>query len=378
MNVAPNTLFLRLSGPMQSWGTASRLQIRRTDAYPSKSGVLGMLLCAMGVAREEAPSRLEPLVALQMGVRVDRPGVLDWDYHTAGAGKGIRQAKGGIKYTAKTGKPETLLSRRQYILDASFLVALVGDPAVIGNAVTSLKDPVWSVCLGRKCCVPSEPVFAGTGTFANPEEALASVGWFTDRRSGEAKTVTLDTYVEYPAGSAPPTGATLVHDVPRTLVNPSHSPRWVVRGEVEVPMAHTPWYGAGRTGRTPVNYASAQWKTVRAERLAADFGLCVLCKSPAAEVHHVTYENVGAEKLEDLRSVCRNCHDACTQLEYGLDLRLHRIDPADPAQREAILNQVNRLLSDRRLGRRREIMEQSRALAVDFLADAPNAGRRAT
>ena len=104
----------------------------------------------------------------------------------------------------------------------------------------------------------------------------------------------------------------------------------------------------------------------------------MLCKSPAEEVHHVTYENVGAEKLEDLRSVCRNCHDACTQLEYGLDLRLHRIDPADPAQREAILNQVNRLLSDRRLGRRREIMEQSRALAVDFLADAPNAGRRAT
>ena len=102
MNVAPNTLLLRLSGPMQSWGTASRLQIRRTDAYPSKSGVLGMLLCAMGVAREEAPSRLEPLVALQMAVRVDRPGVLDWDYHTAGAGTGIRQAEGGVKYTATT------------------------------------------------------------------------------------------------------------------------------------------------------------------------------------------------------------------------------------------------------------------------------------
>ena len=33
-----------------------------------------------------------------MGVRIDRPGTSDWDYHTAGAGVGIRQASGGVKY----------------------------------------------------------------------------------------------------------------------------------------------------------------------------------------------------------------------------------------------------------------------------------------
>ena len=80
---------------MQSWGTSSRFQLRRTDAYPSKSGVLGLLLCAKGVRREDSSQALAELTPLLMGVRVDRSGTLDWDYHTAGAKIGIRKAEGG-------------------------------------------------------------------------------------------------------------------------------------------------------------------------------------------------------------------------------------------------------------------------------------------
>ncbi|MBI4285283.1 MAG: type I-E CRISPR-associated protein Cas5/CasD, partial [Chloroflexi bacterium] len=85
MSSGHNTLFLRLAGPMQSWGTSSRFQLRRTDLYPSKSGVLGMLLCAKGVRREDSRPELERLTSLLMGVRVDESGTTDWDYHTAGA-----------------------------------------------------------------------------------------------------------------------------------------------------------------------------------------------------------------------------------------------------------------------------------------------------
>ena len=46
MSAQHNTLFLRIAGLMQSWGTSSRLQLRRTDAYPRKSAVSGQLLCA--------------------------------------------------------------------------------------------------------------------------------------------------------------------------------------------------------------------------------------------------------------------------------------------------------------------------------------------
>jgi hypothetical protein len=97
----------------------------------------------------------------------------------------------------------------------------------------------------------------------------------------------------------------------------------------------------------------------------------VFCKSPAEEVHHVTYENVGSERLDDLRSLCRICHDACTQLEYGHGMRERRVDPADPEQREMLLAQIRLLLTSRRLGRRRQILENTRAAAIDFMTDAP-------
>ena len=178
MSAADNTVFLRLAGPMQSWGTSSRLQLRRTDAYPSKSGVLGLALCAMGIRRTDSQGALDPLAALRMGVRVDHEGTADWDYHTAGAKIGIRRPDGkdrGIKKTAKTGEYETLLSRRQYLFDASFLVALQGDSATIADVAGHLVNPTWPFYFGRKCCVPSEPVFAGTDTFSGLTDALASV-----------------------------------------------------------------------------------------------------------------------------------------------------------------------------------------------------------
>jgi CRISPR system Cascade subunit CasD len=364
-------LYLRLSGPMQSWGTGSKLQIRRTDQYPSKSGVLGLLLCAMGVDRDRAPTVLGPLVDLQMGVRIDRPGELDWDYHTAGAGVGIRKAEGGVKLTASTKEPETLLSRRQYLLDSSFLVALSGDSDVIQRCADALRDPVWPVFLGRKCCVPTEPVLAGTEEHASLKAALEAMPFYADGFFQEGSKEELDAVIEHKPGSRPPENARLVHDVPRTLRYPSHGPRWVVPSKVYAPRAAASAVSRSDAGWARVDYTSDQWKAIRKERLSFDNELCVFCKSPAEEVHHVTYANAGREQLDDLRSLCRICHDACTQLEYGRDMQQHRVDPADPVQREVILRQVNRLLTSRRMGRRRAILESTRAAALDFLSDAP-------
>ena len=365
-------LFLRLSGPMQSWGTGSRLQIRRTDDYPSKSGVLGLLLCAMGIGRESAAEALVPLIELEMGVRIDRPGAPDWDYHTAGAGIGLRKAEGGIKLTASTKEPETLLSRRQYLLDASFLVALMGDSQLIDHAVDALRNPRWPVFLGRKCCVPSEPVLAGVGEHPDLRTALESVPFIDDEDFARESTRTLDAILEHRPGAHPPEGARLVYDVPRQLRNPSHGPRWIVPTTVSVRVQRMPRPARAGARRRPVDYASPQWREVRAQRLQVDGGLCVFCKCEAEEVHHVTYDNVGSERLDDLRSLCRICHDACTQLEYGSGMSASRVDPADPAMRQLMLHQIALLIRSRRLGRRRRVLEQSRTSAPDFMADLPN------
>ena len=368
MSDTANTLFLRLAGPMQAWGTESRLQIRRTDKYPSKSGAIGIILCAMGVARDNAGPALERLVPLQMAVRIDYPGTTVWDYHTAGAGIGIRQAKGGIKLTATTKQPETLLSRRQYLFDASFLVALQGDRAVISEAVAALQDPVWPVYLGRKCCIPTEPVFSGTGEHQSLLEALSSQPIQIDAPCEEGGEVEVPAVIEHSPGTPPPPGARLVYDVPRTLRNPSHGPRWVVPAVVSATAVSVSFTPARDNSRRRVNYASDQWRAIRAERLAVDGGLCIFCKSEAKEVHHVTYENAGRERIEDLRSLCKLCHDACTQLEYGRGMTSVRVDPADPSQRDAILGQVQRLLTERRIGLRERVRE---AVRQSFATQSP-------
>src|SRR5438105_3524989 len=117
-----NTLLLRLAGPMQSWGTQSRFGQRDTGSEPSKSGVIGLLCCALGWQRE-APSfqfrvgtlTLEQFArGLTMAVRVDREGRLSRDYHTAQA----------IVAPEKRGKAETIISDRFYLADADFIVGL--------------------------------------------------------------------------------------------------------------------------------------------------------------------------------------------------------------------------------------------------------------
>ena len=43
-----NTLFLRLEGPLQSWGERGHWAVRDTAPEPTKSGVVGLLGCALG------------------------------------------------------------------------------------------------------------------------------------------------------------------------------------------------------------------------------------------------------------------------------------------------------------------------------------------
>lgn len=363
--MSDNTLFLRLAGPMQSWGTSSRFQLRRTDAYPSKSGVFGMLLCAKGVRREDSANELKPLVSLLMGVRVDRAGMLDWDYHTAGAKVGIRSADGKIKRTASTGEYETLLSRRQYLYDASFLIAIYGDADTISNCAAALSDPVWPVFLGRKCCIPAEPVLAGTGKFDSVADALSSVPWRPRVLAidGDTRppTRTLDCFIEHSPGSAPPNNARLVYDVPRGFGYYNHNARYVVAEPITVPVGD-PLYPS-RICRAWVDPYGPYWPSLRDNRLEHDHHLCVFCKSPAAEVHHLDYHDV---RLETLRSLCKLCHEACTMLEYGSDMHQRRIDPSDSQQRPRILQQIERLLETRRFNRRAELLEAARAQATDF------------
>jgi CRISPR system Cascade subunit CasD len=190
-----NTLLLRLEGPLQAWGLRAHWGERDTADAPTKSGVLGLLACALGLRRDDFELRTLS-EALRMGVRVDLPGTLLRDYHTTGGGRygdvihtgGTRfhdqpyaggvlspeVVKGRIKVKINAGTklPETDTSERYYLADASFLIALQGEPITIVRCAEAVQSPIWPYYLGRKSCVPAAPVFADVGQYDDLWSAL--------------------------------------------------------------------------------------------------------------------------------------------------------------------------------------------------------------
>lgn len=175
------TLLLRLVGPMQSWGTTSRFDQRDTGKEPSKSGVIGLIAAAMGIDRENWID-LEPLTHLSMGVRHDRPGVPKRDYQTAGCAATDTIIKADGK-PSKDGIP----SQRDYLADAAFLVGLESeDRFLLERIYAALQNPVWTLALGRKSYVPSEPIWIENGLLDAPlREALARWPWISSTRKWE-------------------------------------------------------------------------------------------------------------------------------------------------------------------------------------------------
>jgi CRISPR system Cascade subunit CasD len=360
--MSTNTLFLRLEGPLQSWGTQeSKFVIRRTAGAPTKSGVIGLICAALGIPRTEVSVELPLLNSLRMGVRIDLPGVRWWDYHTVGARMEMRTAEG-------KSKPGAMLTRREYLCDASFLVVLQGDPALINRLAEALTNPIWTLYLGRKCCPPSRPVLEyAPGEFPGLLEALVSIPW--RRRYKEDLVPThIESLVEWqptPLQPEAPEKAEVWYDVPLTFEPPSHAPRFVIRGGFTVgpdgqiivdekPMqSDTP-----APLRLRANYTNSQYLKKRSERLEYDNQLCVFCKVPATTVQHITYRHAGGnETLEELRSLCRLCHDAVTMLEYGMGMTVDRINPEDSQWRELITQKRAEIIRFRSIETRRRRLE---------------------
>jgi CRISPR system Cascade subunit CasD len=366
--MSANTLLLRLEGALQSWGAQeSKFVIRRTTDAPTKSGVLGILCAALGVCRTEARQRLPMLNAsLSMAVRIDRPGIRWWDYHTVGAGMPMRIAEG----EGKT-KPGAMLTRREYLCDASFLVVLQGPPALIGELHHSLLHPVWPLYLGRKSCPPSLPLLGRSdetdiGEFADLKAALRSIPWRPRLARGPVPD-SVESLVEWRAAHASdvaPPDAEVWYDVAQSFDVPGHGARFAVRGHLSVGEGADVAVGEARQHRTPspprprADYSNAEYRKRRQRRLDDDYGLCVFCKAPATTVQHITYRRAGGnESPDDLRSLCRLCHDAVTMLEYGLGMGLDRINPEDPQYRDRIIAKRKEIIEFRSLETRRRRLE---------------------
>ena len=131
------TLILHFDAPMQSWGTTLKLTDHETDAYPSKSGVIGMIASAMGIRRDDDASIRRLAAELRFGVRIDRPGELIRDFQVSEFEKGKK------------------IGSRYYLSDACFLCGLEASRERLEEIRASLLHPENALYLGRRSCPPT-------------------------------------------------------------------------------------------------------------------------------------------------------------------------------------------------------------------------------
>lgn len=172
---------MRLGGPLQAWGSSSRLdRYRRTEGFPTKSAVVGLLAAALGRARTDP---IEDLVRLRFGVRADRPGEILRDFHTVSslfdekrrfdpANGRLPKAGGGYRRAATS----TQVTERFYLTDACFVAGMEGDGRLLDDLDRSLSCPVFPPFLGRRSCLPDAPLRLGIHP-GSLVEVLRTVPW---------------------------------------------------------------------------------------------------------------------------------------------------------------------------------------------------------
>jgi CRISPR system Cascade subunit CasD len=183
--MATRYLLLWLEAPLQSWGHDSKFGRRDTLNFPTKSGVMGLVCCALGQGgqQREFLAQFAPLKQTVFSFvrknhkaeKRDREPLLR-DFHMVGSGyddkdpwttllipktaEGKKAVGGGAKMTY-----------RYYLQDAFFAVILETPSDLADSIAQALQAPVWDLCLGRKSCVPTDLVYRGV--FDSEEEAIA-------------------------------------------------------------------------------------------------------------------------------------------------------------------------------------------------------------
>ena len=242
-------MVLRLAGPLQSWGEHSTFGERDTLRFPTRSGIIGIFAAAQGLHRGEPLSRYAPLT---LTVRVDQPGVHLTDFHTAGGGLPreltVPTAAGGRREQGKG----TIVTRRMYLADAVFSVAVEGPDDLIGQITTALRAPHWQPFLGRRSCPPDQPLLLrehADDPVADLRERVPLPG----RKPG-ADQVTVDFITEESLADA---ALTEVSDVPAVFsrFDRRYALRVVYRQRASLPAALARWRSRPDYHRALAEYA---------------------------------------------------------------------------------------------------------------------------
>ena len=173
----PRYLILRLDGPMQAWGTHTFEDFRPSNSFPTRSGLLGLLGACLGIERDNQIGLEQLAVSVEFTVRVDRRvlrleakefiskiAIKLPDFHTI---LDARKVDG-------TANKNPVVSRREYLFDAAFTVAIGEKPnarVTLEALAAALLRPCFTPVLGRRSCPITRPLLDGESVEANDAKA---------------------------------------------------------------------------------------------------------------------------------------------------------------------------------------------------------------
>lgn len=168
-------LLMWFEAPLQAWGHDSRFGRRESLEFPTKSGVLGLLCCALGYGGEQK-EWLARWSDRNMVVKAYVPQDLNGqptprlpmlrDFQMVGSGYDVTDPWQNLLVPKKSDGSRavgggTKLTYRFYLQDMAFAIALQAPKDELKTLEKALHNPVWDLYLGRKNCVPTEFIAQG-------------------------------------------------------------------------------------------------------------------------------------------------------------------------------------------------------------------------
>ena len=153
---------------------------RPTRAFPSRSGLAGLLANALGWRYRDADRTTALQDALRYAVREDRRPHVVRDFQTADLGAIGKQGwtRWGTESRGGSAAEGTQPLEKFYLADGKFRVALTvadGSPASLHEIERALRRPARPLFLGRKGCPPAGLILEGLVSAATPAEALLQI-----------------------------------------------------------------------------------------------------------------------------------------------------------------------------------------------------------
>jgi CRISPR system Cascade subunit CasD len=160
-----NYLAFHLYAQLASWGGIAPGGNRHTADYPSKSALIGLIAAALGINRNDHQQLQNLANNLTFAIALINAGDFLQDYHTTEvptvAKQGFKPQTRRDELVVLTDKLNTILSNREYRIDASYNIAV----AIKDNSLYSaeaiqqaLLEPKYHLYLGRKSCPLAKPM----------------------------------------------------------------------------------------------------------------------------------------------------------------------------------------------------------------------------